>query len=124
MMICRRADVLPVECVVRGYLSGSGWKDYRATGAVCGIPLPAGLRESDRLPEPIFTPVDQGGAGPRREHRLRRDGRARRRPARRARRDIALRALRLGAAHAASRAGILLADTKFEFGLDPADAAS
>ena len=56
-MIVRRARMFPVECVVRGYLSGSGWKDYRATGSVCGIKLPPGLRESDRLPEPIFTPA-------------------------------------------------------------------
>ena len=57
MMLGRLADVIPVECVVRGYLSGSGWKEYQATGMVCGVPLPAGLRESDRLPEPIFTPA-------------------------------------------------------------------
>ena len=60
MMIGRRAEVLPVECVVRGYLAGSGWAEYRATGEVCGVALPAGLRESDRLPEPIFTPADEG----------------------------------------------------------------
>jgi len=53
---CERLEMLPIECVVRGYLAGSGWKDYGRTGAVCGIPLPAGLRESDRLPEPLFTP--------------------------------------------------------------------
>ena len=62
-MIVRRAQMYPVECVVRGYLSGSGWKDYRATGAVCGIQLPAGLRESDRLPEPIFTPAAKINTG-------------------------------------------------------------
>jgi phosphoribosylaminoimidazole-succinocarboxamide synthase len=55
-MLCRKTQPLPVECVVRGYLAGSGWKDYRASGKVCGIALPPGLRESDRLPEPIFTP--------------------------------------------------------------------
>src|SRR6266550_7685522 len=62
-MICRRADVLPVELIVRGYLAGSGWKDYGRTGAVCGIPLPAGLRESDRLPEPLFTPSTKAEEG-------------------------------------------------------------
>ena len=63
IMICRPADVLPIEVIVRGYLAGSGWKDYRATGAVCGIALPAGLRESDRLPEPIFTPSTKAEPG-------------------------------------------------------------
>ena len=62
-MLVRRAEMFPVECVARGYLSGSGWKDYQATGAVCGIPLPAGLRESDRLPEPIFTPAAKINTG-------------------------------------------------------------
>ena len=62
-MLVRRAQMFPVECVVRAYLSGSGWKDYQATGAICGIPLPAGLRESDRLPEPIFTPAAKINTG-------------------------------------------------------------
>ena len=62
-MLVRRTEPLPVECVARGYLSGSGWKDYQATGAVCGIRLPAGLRESDRLPEPIFTPATKAQSG-------------------------------------------------------------
>src|ERR1700687_3241323 len=62
-MLCQRTKPLPVECVVRGYLSGSGWKDYRATGKVCGISLPAGLRESERLPEAIFTPSTKAIAG-------------------------------------------------------------
>ena len=63
-MVCRRANVVPVEAVVRGYLAGSGWKEYRETGTVCGVALPPGLRESDRLPEPIFTPAtkEEGGA--------------------------------------------------------------
>ena len=61
-MLVERLEMVPVECVVRGYITGSGWKDYQATGEVCGIELPAGLRESEQLPEPIFTPVDQGGA--------------------------------------------------------------
>ena len=63
MMICRRAEVLPVELIVRGYITGSGWKDYQRTGAVCGIPLPSGLRESDRLPEPLFTPSTKAETG-------------------------------------------------------------
>src|SRR5277367_847593 len=62
-MLVRKAQMFPVECVARGYLSGSGWKDYQATGAVCGIPLPLGLRESDRLPEPIFTPASKATTG-------------------------------------------------------------
>ena len=62
-MLVRRAEMFPVECVARGYLSGSGWKDYQATGRVCGIALPAGLRESDRLPEPIFTPAAKINTG-------------------------------------------------------------
>ena len=62
-MIVRRAEMFPVECVARGFLSGSGWKDYQATQAICGIPLPAGLRESDRLPESIFTPAAKINTG-------------------------------------------------------------
>jgi phosphoribosylaminoimidazole-succinocarboxamide synthase len=62
-MLCRKTKPLPIECVVRGYLSGSGWKDYRTTGKVCGIALPEGLRESERLPEPIFTPSTKATAG-------------------------------------------------------------
>ena len=62
-MICRRAEVLPVELIVRGYIAGSGWKDYQRTGAVCGIPLPDGLREIDRLPQPLFTPSTKAETG-------------------------------------------------------------
>jgi hypothetical protein len=62
-MICRRTQVLPVEVIVRGYVAGSGWKDYRRTGSICGHRLPAGLRESDRLPEPILTPSTKADAG-------------------------------------------------------------
>src|SRR3977135_2725113 len=62
-MVVQKTQPLPIECVVRGYVSGSGWKDYRATGKICGIPLPAGLRESDRLPEPIFTPATKAASG-------------------------------------------------------------
>ena len=76
MMICRELEILPVEVIVRGYLAGSGWKAYQATGELCGIALPAGLRESDRLPEPIFTPSTKAEAGARREHHVRGDDRA------------------------------------------------
>ena len=119
MMLCRRADVLPVEVVVRGYLSGSGWKEYRSTGAVCGISLPAGLRESDRLPEPILTPATKAPEG---EHDENIDfatmaGLVGGDLAARVR-DVALRLYARGAA-TCELAGIVLADTKFEFGLEP-----
>ena len=79
-LVVRKLQMLPVECVVRGYITGSGWKDYQATGAVSGIELPAGLRESEQLPEPIFTPEHQGRRRPRRGDRLRARRRAGRRP--------------------------------------------
>src|SRR5262249_45634219 len=114
-MLCRKAEVVPVECVVRGYLAGSGWKEYQASGSVCGVKLPAGLRQCDQLPQPIFTPAtkaehghdenisfeqacDLVGAGVMRELR-----------------DTSLMLYRTAAAFAAER-GILIADTKFEFG--------
>jgi phosphoribosylaminoimidazole-succinocarboxamide synthase len=122
MLLCRRVEILPVECVVRGYLAGGGWKEYAATGAVSGIRLAAGLREGDRLPAPIFTPSTKADAGhdepiafdtlvdllvaPGRE------GGALAEEVR----DVALRLYAHGAA-ACARAGILLADTKFELGL-------
>jgi phosphoribosylaminoimidazole-succinocarboxamide synthase len=116
VMLCRRTQVVPFECVVRGYLVGSGWSEYRRSGAVCGIALRAGLVEADRLPEPIFTParkhedghdenvpigvlVDELGADL--TERIE---------------QVALALYAAGAAHAAER-GIILADTKFEFGL-------
>ncbi len=131
MMICRRAQVLPVEVIVRGYLSGSGWKDYRRTGAIGGIRLPAGLRESDRLPEPILTPSTKAEAGVHDEN-IDLDGMIERlaamelqgRPFGQAAavelarqvREVALAIYGHGGSLAA-RAGIILADTKFEFGL-------
>jgi phosphoribosylaminoimidazole-succinocarboxamide synthase len=133
IMICRPANVVPIEAVVRGYLSGSGWKEYRERGTVCGIRLPAGLRESDALPEPIFTPAtkaEQGEhdqnvsfdemiahiAGPGGDHRGVRRHAA---DLAEAIRDRAVRLYRFGATIAAER-GIILADTKFEFGqVDP-----
>jgi phosphoribosylaminoimidazole-succinocarboxamide synthase len=119
MMIGRLAEVLPVECVVRGYLSGSGWKEYRATGGVCGVPLPPGLLESDRLAEPIFTPAWKAPAGQHDENipfatvaSLINHDRAT------AVREASLALYRHGAA-VCERAGIILADTKFEFGVLP-----
>ncbi|MDQ3406646.1 MAG: phosphoribosylaminoimidazolesuccinocarboxamide synthase [Chloroflexota bacterium] len=116
LMICRRARPLPVEIIVRGYLSGSGWKDYRRTGAVCGLPLPAGLHESDQLAGPLFTPSTKAEVG--HDENIDFDavvGLLGEEVAERAR-EIALALYRFGAAHAADR-GIILADTKFELGL-------
>jgi phosphoribosylaminoimidazole-succinocarboxamide synthase len=120
VMVCRPTQVVPIEAVVRGYLAGSGWKEYRERGTVCRIALPAGLRESDRLPGPIFTPATKAELGAHDENidfdtmvgsvggdladRIR---------------ELALRLYRHGAG-IAEAAGILLADTKFEFGIDPA----
>ncbi len=119
-MLVRRAEPLPIECVARGYLSGSGWKDYVATGEVCGVRLPSGLRESDRLPEPIFTPATKAAAG----HDINiTEAQASDlvTPAilRRAR-DLTLRLYGEGAAHAEA-CGIIVADTKFEFGVLPGE---
>jgi phosphoribosylaminoimidazole-succinocarboxamide synthase len=118
-MLVRRTEPLPLECVARGYLSGSAWKDYKATGQVCGIPLPAGLVESSRLPEPIFTPATKAQSG----HDVNiseADAAAIVGPSVLARaRELTLRMYREGAAHAES-CGIIVADTKFEFGLLPA----
>ena len=129
MLLCRRATVLPVEVVVRGYLAGSGWKEYVATGSVCGVALPAGLHEADRLPEPILTPATKADAGHHDENidfgRMVaeiesvavRDGNvgSPRDLAERVR-EVAL-ALYRAAASRCERAGIILADTKFELGL-------
>jgi phosphoribosylaminoimidazole-succinocarboxamide synthase len=117
VMICRRATVLPIEVIVRGYVSGSGWKDYQRTGGICGISLPEGLLESDRLPEPIFTPSTKAEQGAHDEN-IDFEAAAMLIGARLAERvrDIALRLYRFGAA-SCERAGIILADTKFEFGL-------
>ncbi|HET9456997.1 MAG TPA: phosphoribosylaminoimidazolesuccinocarboxamide synthase [Candidatus Limnocylindrales bacterium] len=117
MMLCRRVDVLPIEVIVRGYLAGSGWKDYGRTGAVCGIPLPAGLRESERLPEPLFTPSTKADVG-HDENISFSDAAALVGPEVAARvRDVAIALYRHGSA-VAEPAGIILADTKFEFGID------
>jgi len=117
-MLVKKTEPLPIECVARGYLSGSGWKDYVATGQVCGLRLPAGLRESDRLPEPIFTPATKAQSG----HDLNiaeADAAKLIGPRLFARaRDLTLRLYAEGSAHAEAR-GIIVADTKFEFGLLP-----
>jgi phosphoribosylaminoimidazole-succinocarboxamide synthase len=119
-MLVRKTDPLPIECVARGYLSGSGWKDYTATGEVCGIRLPAGMQESDKLPQPIFTPATKAQTG----HDINiSDFEAAQLvgPAVLARaRELTLALYSEGAAYAESR-GIIVADTKFEFGLLPPD---
>ncbi len=120
-LLVRKLEIFPVECVVRGYLSGSGWKEYSRDGSVCGVPLPPGLQESDRLPEPIFTPATKAAVGAHDENvdfdraaaivgdrgvmeELRR---------------LSLAVYALAAEHAENK-GIILADTKFEFGRAPA----
>src|SRR5205085_12089800 len=116
-MQCRRLDMLPLECVVRGYLAGSGWKDYRASGATSGHALPAGLRESERLPQPIFTPSTKATEGHDENIDAARAaefvGEERFAEVER----VSLELYRFAAAYAAER-GIVIADTKFEFGLD------
>jgi len=114
---CRRLDMLPIECVVRGYLAGSGWKDYRATGEVCGHALPAGLTESDRLPEPIFTPATKAQSG--HDENISRARAAELVGAARAAEVERLAIALYGfAADYALPRGIIVADTKFEFGVD------
>lgn len=118
-MLVARANMVSIECVVRGYLSGSGWKEYKSSGAVCGIPLPAGLKESDKLPQPIFTPAIKASsghdenisfgrmvdlAGPELSQTLR---------------DLSVKIYQTAADYAETR-GIIIADTKFEFGHTPA----
>ncbi len=115
-MVVRKTQPLPIECVARGYLSGSGWKEYRATGKVCGIALPAGLKESDKLPEPIFTPATKAATGHDENIPFERAAEMIGAALADKVRNITLEIYRRAAAYAAPR-GILLADTKFEFGL-------
>jgi len=115
-MLVRRVEILPVECVVRGYLAGSGFKEYRASGTVCGVRLPPGLRESDRLPEPIFTPTTKAHTGHDEPLTFAEVGERVGAETARRLRELSLSLYAAGAAHARER-GILLADTKFEFGL-------
>ena len=114
---CRKLAMLPIECVVRGYLAGSGWKDYQKTGEVCGHRLPPGLRESDRLPQPIFTPATKATSGHdeniTREQAATLVGAARFDEAER----LSIALYNFAADHARTR-GIVIADTKFEFGVD------
>src|SRR5579862_3391132 len=116
-MECRRLEMLPIECVVRGYLAGSGWKDYRASGEVCGHRLPEGLQESDKLPAPIFTPatkaVEEHDENITREQAAELVGEHRLREVE----EVTLRLYTTAAEHAL-RAGIIIADTKFELGYD------
>jgi phosphoribosylaminoimidazole-succinocarboxamide synthase len=115
---CRRLEMLPLECVVRGYITGSGWKDYKATGVVCGHKLPEGLEESEKLPEPIFTPSTKALEGHDqnidREQAIELVGAERYDQVERA----SLELYRFASEHAAAR-GIIIADTKYEFGIDP-----
>src|SRR5215467_691641 len=114
-MLVRRAEIFPVECIVRGYISGSGWKEYKASGKVSGITLPAGLRESEQLPEPIFTPSTKATSG--HDENISFDQMSEIVGSETANRlrDRALRVYKKAAAYALER-GIIIADTKFEFG--------
>jgi phosphoribosylaminoimidazole-succinocarboxamide synthase len=117
-MLVRKTNPVPVECVARGYLSGSGWKEYQSSQSVCGVALPAGLRESDRLPTPIFTPATKAESGHDINISEAEAGRLVGSDLIRRLRELTLALYEHGAAHAESR-GIILADTKFEFGLMP-----
>ena len=114
-MLVRRTTPIPIECVARGYLVGSGWREYQETGRVCGVELPRGLREADRLPEPIFTPATKAESG--HDINISEDETAQRigRQLTDRLRDLTLALYAFGAAHAEAR-GIIVADTKFEFG--------
>jgi phosphoribosylaminoimidazole-succinocarboxamide synthase len=115
-MVVRKTQPLPIECVVRGYVSGSGWKDYRATGAICGIKLPAGLQESDRLAAPIFTPATKATSGHDENISFERAAELVGERVAEQVRAVSIDLYQRAAAYAEPR-GILLADTKFEFGL-------
>jgi phosphoribosylaminoimidazole-succinocarboxamide synthase len=114
-MLVQRAEMFPVECVVRGYLSGSGWKEYKSSGSVCGIGLPSGLRESEELPEPIFTPATKATTGHDENISFARMSQLVDPEDARQLRDLSL-AIYKKAAHYARQKGIIIADTKFEFG--------
>jgi phosphoribosylaminoimidazole-succinocarboxamide synthase len=115
-MLVKRAEMFPVECVVRGYLSGSGWKDYQQTGSVCGIQLPSGLRESDKLPEPIFTPAAKNNVGHDENISFAQMVNSIGQKPAEDLRDLTLKIYEKAGKHAAST-GLILADTKFEFGI-------
>jgi len=115
-MLVHKTNPIPIECVARGYLSGSGWKDYRSTGTVCGVPLPTGLQESDRLPAPIFTPATKATSGHDVNISQAEAGRIVGDQLIVTLRELTLQLYAFGAAHAEA-CGIILADTKFEFGM-------
>jgi phosphoribosylaminoimidazole-succinocarboxamide synthase len=118
--LVRKLDMHPIECVVRGYLSGSGWVEYQATQSVCGVPLPSGLRDGDRLPEPIYTPAFKAPMGEHDENiTFERSAELVGEPVATALRDASLRIFTAASAIAEAK-GLILADTKFEFGTDPA----
>jgi phosphoribosylaminoimidazole-succinocarboxamide synthase len=119
-MLARRTEPVPIECVARGYLSGSGWKEYRQSGSVCGVTLPAGLRESERLPEPIFTPATKADTGHDINISEAEAGRLVGADLVARLKSLTLEIYRRGCEHAESK-GIIIADTKFEFGLVGAD---
>src|SRR5579863_3625119 len=113
-MWVRRADMIEIECVARGYISGSGWKDYQRTGAICGIPLPAGLRESDPLPEPIFTPATKAQTGHDENISFEQAAQLIGADLAASLRDLTLSIYKKASDYARTR-GIIIADTKFEF---------
>ncbi len=115
-MLVRKAEMFPVECVARGYVSGSGWKDYKRTGAICGIPLPGGLLESSKLPEPIFTPATKATTGHDENISFAEAANAIGTEAAGKLKELTLSIYSKAAAYALER-GIILADTKFEFGI-------
>ena len=115
-MVVRKTQVIPIECVARGYLSGSGWKEYQRSGTVCGIPLPTGLSESSRLPEPIFTPATKAESGHDENISFEKTAELIGLPLAQQLRQLTLDIYSQGCQYAASR-GIIIADTKFEFGL-------
>lgn len=115
-MLVRRTEPAPIECVVRGYISGSGWKDYQKTGGICGIALPRGLRESDKLPEPIFTPSTKATTGHDENISFDQTISVVGRPLAEKLRDTSLAIYKQASEYAAAR-GIIIADTKFEFGM-------
>jgi phosphoribosylaminoimidazole-succinocarboxamide synthase len=115
-MVVRKTQPLPIECVVRGYISGSGWKDYQATGQICGIPLPTGLRESDRLPEPVFTPASKAATGHDENISFEQAAKLLGNDLAERVRNVSIEIYKKAAAFAEPR-GVILADTKFEFGM-------
>src|SRR4249920_2789653 len=117
-MVCQKLDMLPIECVVRGYLAGSGWRDYRKSGIVCGHRLPVGMRESERLPEPIFTPATKAAEGHDENIDEQRASELCGADVYTRAKDASLALYRFATEHA-ERRGIILADTKFELGLSP-----